>query len=127
MRPFFLTIVCIFLFGSVRSQEIHFFKDRINFGFVHEGEVVMMEFPFENKGNAPLVISDYQVECGCTVMEKPTEPILPGQKSILKVSFDTHSKYDRQDRTVTVISNALNSPTTISFKGVVLKPKKKQG
>jgi hypothetical protein len=84
-----------------------------------------MEFPFENAGTQPLVISDYQVECGCTVMEKPSKPILPQEHSVLKVTFDTHNKYDRQDRTVTIISNAKNSPTIIRFKGVVLKPKKK--
>ena len=107
------------------SQEIKFKEPKCNFGFVHEGEIVTMLFEFENTGMEPLVISDYKVECGCTVMEKPLKPILPGEKSSLKITFDTHEKYDRQDRTVIVISNAKNAPSTLRFKGVILKPKKK--
>lgn len=109
---------------GLRAQEIKFKQTKYNFGFVHEGDIVTMLFEFENIGNVPLVISDYKVECGCTVMEKPSKPILPGEKSSLKITFDTHAKYDRQDRTVEVISNAKNNPVSLRFKGVVLKPKK---
>ena len=107
------------------SQEIKFKDPKYNFGFVREGDVVIMLFEFENTGTEPLVISDYKVECGCTVMEKPVKPIMPGESSSLKITFDTHAKYDRQDRTVIVLSNAKNSSATLRFKGVVLKPKKK--
>ena len=119
------TVLCFFIFNDSFSQEIKFKTKKYNFGFVTEGEIVTMEFEFENTGTEPLVISDYKVECGCTVMEKPLGPILPHQKSILKITFDTHQKYDRQDRTVEVISNAKNTPVILRFKGVVLKPKKK--
>lgn len=107
------------------AQNLKFKNSKYNFGFAHEGDIVTMQFEFENNGTAPLVISDYKVECGCTVMKKPEKPIMPGEKSSLVVTFDTHNKYDRQDRTVEVISNGLNGPQTIRFKGVVLKPKKK--
>jgi len=95
-----------------------------NFGFVREGEVVKMEFVIRNTGKEPLIITDTKVECGCTTVEKPAQPIIPGGSGILKVSFDTKNKMDRQDRTVTIISNASNSPGTARFKGVVLKKKK---
>jgi hypothetical protein len=120
-------IGCVMLLSDrVFSQEIYFSGDKYNFGFVHEGEIVTMLYDFKNTGTEPLIISDYKVECSCTVMEKPSKPIMPGEKSVLKITFDTHEKYDRQDRTVEVISNAKKSPTILRFKGVVLKPKKKK-
>lgn len=122
-----VVLILLFLLPAFSfSQEIKFSDTKHNFGFAHEGEVVTMEFAFENTGTEPLIISDYKVECGCTVMEKPAAPLLPKGKSVLKITFDTKNKYDRQDRTVTVISNAKNSPSVLRFKGVILKPKKKE-
>jgi hypothetical protein len=125
---FHLRLQLILIFAafsfSISAQEIKFKNTKYNFGFVREGEIVKMQFEFKNTGTLPLVISDYKVECGCTVMEKPDKPIMPGSTSVLKITFDTHEKYDRQDRTIEVISNAINSPVVLRFKGVVLKPKK---
>jgi hypothetical protein len=109
----------------LHSQEIKFKKSTLKFGFVTQGDTVRLEYEFKNKGDKPLIITDYAVECGCTVMEKPTGPINPGESAFLKVSFDTHEKYDRQDRTIKVISNAVNSPSVLRFKGVVRYTKKK--
>ncbi len=107
------------------SQEIKVRDPKQNFGFVHEGDTVKLSYMIKNTGKLPLVISSYDVECGCTVMEKVEMPIAPGESYNIKVTFDTHQKYDRQDRIVKVVSNAVNSPTELRFKGVVLQPKKK--
>lgn len=107
------------------SQEIKFQDTKRNFGFAYEGDTVKLCYELKNTGNKPLLILNYEVECGCTVMEKVTRAILPGESYFLKVTFDTHEKYDRQDRIVMVFSNAINSPSQLRFKGVVLKPKKK--
>lgn len=86
-----------------------------------KGELVKIEFDFVNAGNQPLIISDTKVECSCTTVDFPKQPIAPNQSSKITVSFDTKSVYDRQDRIVEIISNAKNSPQKIRFKGVVLK------
>lgn len=122
------TILILFLVvftTNAFSQEIKFKETKHNFGFVHEGDTVKIDYGLKNVGDKALIISNYEVECGCTVMEKVTRTIEPGETYIIKVTFDTHQKYDRQDRTVKIISNAVNSPTELRFKGVVLKPKKK--
>ncbi|MCX6295263.1 MAG: DUF1573 domain-containing protein [Bacteroidetes bacterium] len=130
MKSFCLKILILILvvFASSQKlfgQEIKFKESKQNFGFVHEGDTVRLSYELKNIGNQPLIISNYEVECGCTKMESVNIPIQPGASYILKVSFDTHEKYDRQDRTLKIISNAKNSPTELRFKGVVLKPKKK--
>ncbi|MDF2438908.1 MAG: hypothetical protein K0Q95_3284 [Bacteroidota bacterium] len=115
--------ILISLSVSSFSQQIQFKKLKQNFGFVHEGDTVKLSYELKNTGNKSLVITDYEVECGCTVMQKPSAPIEPGNSYTLEVTFDTHEKYDRQDRTIKVISNAINSPSVLRFKGVVLKAK----
>lgn len=117
----------IFIFTSAQlfSQVIEFKETKKNFGFVHEGDTVVIEYELKNIGDKQLVITNYEVECNCTSVEKVMKPIFPGESYILKVTFDTHEKYDRQDRTVKIISNADNNPSELRFKGVVLKPKKK--
>jgi hypothetical protein len=108
------------------SQEIQCKDALFKFGFVTEGDTVSISYELKNVGDKPLIISDCEVECGCTTMEKVFLPINPGESYTIKVKFDTHDKYDRQDRTVTILSNAKNSPLILRFKGVVLKKKKKQ-
>ena len=115
-----------FIFGNsfCFSQEkqvafIKFKKTKQNYGFARQGEVIKFEYEFENTGAEPLIISDVKVSCGCTVAHFPKEPVLQGQKGIVLIMFDTKEKFDRQDRTVDVISNATNSPIQLRFKCVV--------
>lgn len=119
-------VFCLALFLLIysRTHAQAFLKiedNKKNFGFVKKGEVVTLEFLFENTGNQPLIISDIKVECSCTSVEYPKQPIAPGQKDKIIVKFDTKSTYDRQDRALEIISNSKNNPQKIRFKGVVLK------
>ncbi|MBL7884514.1 MAG: DUF1573 domain-containing protein [Bacteroidia bacterium] len=125
MKKFFFFILISSICIVSGAQEIKFNSKKYNFGFVHEGDTVKIQYELKNIGLAPLVISDYEIECGCTVMEMPDVPIQPGETYLLNVRFDTHNKYDRQEREIKIISNAPDSPHILVFKGVVLKPKKK--
>lgn len=106
---------------SFAQAELKFTDTKKNFGFVKKGEVVKIEFEFSNTGNQPLIITDAKVECSCTTVDFPRQPIAPLQTAKVIVNFDTKSVYDRQDRIVEMISNAKNSNQKIRFKGVVLK------
>lgn len=105
------------------SAYIKFENTKDNFGFVKQGKIVKIEYHFQNTGKAPLIISNIEVTCGCTVAEFPRHPIKHGESGMVLITFNTKEKYDRQDRTVEVISNASNSPTKLRFKGVVLEDK----
>lgn len=112
--------------SSKEKKTAPYFKvkdPKFNFGFVKQGTIVKIEYDFQNTGTEPLIISNIEVSCGCTVADFPHYPIKPGESSIVLITFNTKEKYDRQDRTVEVISNASNSPTKLRFKGVVLENK----
>ena len=103
------------------QPQLKFSETKKNFGFVKKGELVTMEFNFTNTGNQPAIITEAKVECSCTTVDFPKQPIAPNQSAKVIVKFDTKSVYDRQDRIVEIISNAKNSAQKIRFKGVVLK------
>lgn len=122
---FIRRVFCLYLFVlgtyTFAQPELKFIDTKKNFGFVKKGEIVNIEFDFTNTGNQPLIISDAKVECSCTTVDFPEQPIAPNQTAKVVVSFDTKSVYDRQDRLVVIISNAKNSNQKIRYKGVVLK------
>lgn len=120
-RVFCLTLFLIIVVIAKSQAVIKFTDAKKNFGFVKKGEVVKLEYDFVNEGNQPLIITETKVECSCTSVEFPKQPIAPKQSGKIIVSFDTKSVYDRQDRIVEIISNAKNATQKIRFKGVVLK------
>jgi hypothetical protein len=117
---FFSLLICL-SFNLFSQPQLKFADAKQNFGFVKKGEQVKLLYTFTNAGNQPLIITDAIAECSCTKVNFPKEPIQLGKSGTIEVMFDTAPTYDRQDRTVEVISNDTKSPTKIRFKGVVLK------
>ena len=77
-----------------------------NFGKVTDGENVVFSFRFKNTGTKPLVIASAHASCGCTVPEKPEQPIKPGETGYLKVVFNSKGRVGPVQKEVTVVSNA---------------------
>jgi Protein of unknown function (DUF1573) len=77
-----------------------------NFGTVTDGENVVYSYRFRNAGTKPLIISSATASCGCTVPEKPEEPVKPGETGFLKVVFNSKGRVGQVHKEVTVISNA---------------------
>jgi hypothetical protein len=90
-----------------------------DFGTVAEGNKVVYNYRFKNTGKKPLVISAAHASCGCTVPEKPEEPIQPGETGVLKVVFNTASRPGPAHKTITVVSNAYPQIPVLLLKGVV--------
>lgn len=98
-----------------------FEESTYNFGSVTEGEKVEHVYKFKNTGNDPLIISNAQGSCGCTVPQWPREPIAPGKSSEIKVVFDSKGKAGKQSKTVSITANTEPATTTITISGEVLK------
>lgn len=88
-----------------------FVQSTYDFGTIKSGEKVSYDFKFKNVGKTPLIISDAQATCGCTVPEKPNGPIAPGEEGVIKVVFNSEGKFGKQDKVITLTSNA-NPPVT---------------
>jgi hypothetical protein len=116
-------VLLLVAFAPAAEPEMRFREVKHNFGFLRQGAVVKHAYVFTNTGAAPLVISTAEVQCKCTTIDFPKKPVLPNATDSVVVTFDSKTTIDRQERTVVVTSNAMNSPITLTFKAVVLKPK----
>ncbi len=94
------------------GAEITFEKDVHDFGNLKQGGDATTEFKFTNTGNEPLIISNAQGSCGCTVPEWPKEPIAPGKSSAIKVKYDS-KRVGPINKSVTITSNASNEPSKV--------------
>lgn len=104
------------------SSEMVFEGLEFNFGSIKQGESVTHEFTFVNNGKEDLIITNAQGSCGCTVPLYPKEPVAKGGKGTIKVTFNSAGKMGLQDKTVTITSNAKNSPVILHLKGTVEAP-----
>lgn len=93
-----------------------------NFNTIKQGESVTREFVFTNNGKEDLIITNASGSCGCTVPVWPKEPIKKGGKGNIKVTFNSAGKMGAQDKTVTITSNAKNSPVVLHLRGTVEAP-----
>ena len=113
---------------SLASMDSHFFNDSTNvhmldstydFGKVTEGTKVTFDYHFRNTGRKPLVIASATASCGCTVPEKPEEPIKPGETGSIKVVFNSADRPGPTHKTITVVSNAYPAFPVLQLTGVV--------
>ncbi len=89
-----------------------------DYGTIQQGGNGECEFKFTNNGKEPLVITNCQGSCGCTVPQWPKEPILPGKSSVIKVKYDTN-RVGGIYKTVTINSNAKSGNVVLTIKGTV--------
>ena len=126
MKKLLLAIAFIGFALSVEAQgaKIEFVaKDNtVDFGKVYkDSDSGLRTFEFKNTGDAPLIITNVQSTCGCTVPSKPTEPIMPGKTGKIDVKYNMSPGPIR--KTITVESNATNvegGRVAIKIKGEVL-------
>lgn len=119
----FIAIAMFVLAGfTVQAQEtakIEFKSEVIDYGKIARGSDGVRIFEFTNTGTLPLVITDVTSSCGCTIPEKPEDPILPGKTGEIKVKYDTN-RVGPIRKTITVYSNADVPAKSIKIKGEVL-------
>ena len=93
--------------AAARKPTMDFTDTLHDFGMIHEKEVVEYDFSFVNNGKTPLLINSAVGSCGCTVPSYPHDPVPPGQKAIMKVTFNSAGKKGHQEKTVTIHTNTI--------------------
>ncbi len=96
--------------GSMAENyaEIKFDTLRHDMGVFPESDPVhKYSFVFTNTGTAPLIINQAFASCGCTVPSFTKEPIKPGEKGSIDVTYNGEGLLPgRFAKTITVRSNA---------------------
>jgi hypothetical protein len=91
-----------------------------DYGTIYKGGDGNCEFEFKNTGVEPLILSNCQSSCGCTVPDWPKEPILKGKSAVIKVKYATE-RLGAINKTITVTANASNSPIVLKIIGTVIE------
>jgi hypothetical protein len=127
-RSIHSSIIFVFLFSycsfaqQSKGPVIKFNSVVHDYGTVYQGADGNCNFSFKNEGDEPLILSNVRSSCGCTVPSWPKDPILPGQTSSIKVTYDT-KRLGTISKQITVSSNATEPSLVLNIKGnVIAKP-----
>jgi hypothetical protein len=105
---------------SDQSGIFTFESEVINYGTINQNSDGKRVFIFTNTGNSPIIITKVKGSCGCTVATKPNQPIMPGEKAEIGVSYATN-RLGAFSKTIVISSNASESSKVLRIKGTVLK------
>ena len=105
-----------------QAPRISFDESEYDFGDIPElGGAVSYRFVYTNTGDAPLVITAVKNTCGCTSPAWSREPVGPGRKGFIDVSFDPRDRTGMFTKSVIVSSNASPHPVTLYISGSVVR------
>jgi len=115
-----MLLACGMVFAMAQKPaEIKFDKLTHNFGkFNSSSPKVSCVFTFENVGEEPLVINQAVASCGCTVPQYTKEPVKPGEKGEIKVTYNGTGKFPGHfKKTITVRTNGVVEMTRLYIEG----------
>lgn len=134
MRKYMLMAVLMMMtamgFAQEQQQEVKprvkgemkFEHTRHNFGvFAIDTAVVTHDFVFTNVGKAPLIIHQANASCGCTVPEYTFEPIMPGEKGKITVTYNGKGRRPGVFRkSITIHNNGKQTPLRLYIEGEMI-------
>lgn len=108
-----------------KPAQIKFEKTTHNFGsFSEKDPKVTCTFVYTNVGEQPLVINQAIASCGCTVPQYTKEPVKPGEKGELKVTYNGAGKFPGHfKKSITVRSNGAIEMTRLYIEGDMTEAK----
>jgi len=116
-------MMLIFVSGVSIAQEkpkVVFDELQHNFGtFKEEAGIQTTTFEFTNKGEVPLILNNVRASCGCTTPKWTREPVAPGKKGAIQVSYNPKNRPGSFRKSITVQSNAETPVVRLTISGVV--------
>ncbi len=91
----------------------------VDFGEIKMGSTKTIQLSFTNTGKKTLVLSDVYTNCGCTTVDWPKDPFLPGKSGIVKITYNP-TETGPFNKTVWIYTNAQNNSEVIQIEGIVI-------
>ncbi len=121
-----LIIIAMLLAGVLTAQAqvkldggIEFDKTVHNFGdILLDSGPVTCTFTLSNNGAKPAVIYNVVTTCGCTDTEWTREPIRPGKKGEIKVTYSNNEGPYPFDKNITVYLSESKKPIILKVRGI---------
>ncbi len=109
---------------QTKKTKIAFNEKVHDFGDIAYEDEVETTFKIKNVGEHALIIFKAEASCGCTIPEKPTKPISPGEEGDLKVAFKPN-KEGAVSKKVTLTTNTESGREFVTIKANVAPKKQK--
>ncbi len=129
MHKLLLSFAILLLGFGVQAQQakpaISFEEEIFDFGEVKEdGGTVTHTFTFTNKGEQPLIVHNVRASCGCTSPDWTRQPIQPGKRGFVKVTFDPRNRPGNFNKSAIVSTNGTELPRYFVLLGRFCQRKK---
>ena len=108
--------------ADLDAGKFKFSNDTHDFGEIPEGPLAEYDFVFRNSGKKPILINKAYGSCGCTVASWPKEPVMPGKREVIHVTYNTTGRPGPIQKEVFINSNADQPQMVLHIRGTV-KPK----
>ncbi len=120
----FFALAALLCVQGMAQAVAKFDTPKHDFGTFPESQRMSHEFVFENTGDKPLVIQQAYASCGCTVAKYTQEPVAPGAKGKVMVTYNGKGKVPGHfKKAVTVVSNASNKMVRLYIEGNMTEDK----
>ena len=117
---FALLVLTICLNAQQSDPNISFDELSFDFGKIKEAEgPVTHKFGFTNTGAEPLILNNVKASCGCTTPQYTTEPVKPGDKGEISVTYNPKNRPGNFNKSITVTSNSAQPVTRLTITGNV--------
>lgn len=129
MKKFlFISLLLMLSLGYAAAQkkaEIKFDKLTYDIGkFSESNPVQKCTFNFTNVGDAPLIINQAVASCGCTIPSYTKQPIQPGGKGTVTVTYNGKGKFPGHfKKTITIRTNGKTEMTRLYVEGTMEEAK----
>lgn len=115
-----LILLTLCALPAAAQGRLVFEPDTWNFGAIRESDGrVSHTFTGVNRGDKPLVILDVVTTCGCTVPEFSRQPITPGGKTQITVTFDPMNRPGTFTKELWVYSSERKKIASLTVQGSV--------
>jgi len=94
-------------------------KKSVNFGEIKMGTTKTVQLSFTNTGNKTLVLTDVYTNCGCTTVDWPKDPFLPGKSGVVKITYNP-TETGPFNKTIWIYTNAENKSEVIQIEGIII-------
>ena len=93
-------------------------KKTIRFGEIKMGNTKTIQLSFTNTGGKTLVLTDVYTNCGCTTVDWPKDPFLPGKSGTIKITYNP-TETGAFNKTIWIYTNADNNSEIVQIEGIV--------
>jgi len=90
-----------------------------NFGTLKKTDKKIYYLSYQNTGKSNLIITSVESDCGCVTAQWSSNPLTPGSKNEIELSFDPKNESGELAPSIVITSNAEVTKTTFRLKAIV--------